>query len=97
MCIFSDGKLKAILTFFITDNYEALYKKSMWQVSDDEPDGKQFYIDKMVCAKFDKPLRIAINQHVAETFPNVDYAYYHRAPKDRCVKIKVRRQELCMT
>lgn len=86
-----EGQILAILTFFTTNNYDELYKKSTWEFIKSNPFGTQLYIDKMVCRKWTKSVRKEIQLAIQETFPQVAEAFYHRAPKDRCVKIN--RQE----
>ena len=93
--ITSDGQIEAILFFFLTFNYQKLYKKSEWQVPDDNPDGNQIYIDKMICKRWAKDIRRKAQELIESTFPDVKSGYYHRAPNDRCVKI-IRRDILCM-
>ena len=77
----------AICFYYLTNDYETLYKKSTWAVVKDDPSGHQIYIDKLVCSKWTKLVRIAVQKAIQEKFPQVAEAYYHRAPKDRCVKI----------
>lgn len=87
-----EGLIIAILTFFTTNDYDKLYKKSTWEFVKSEQDGHQLYVDKMVCSNWTKRVRIAIQRAIQEAFPFVTEAYYHRAPKDRLVKIKRREQ-----
>ena len=87
MLIWSKVGLEAIILFHITNDYETLYKKSLWHIPEDEPDGKQIYVDKMVCRQMDMPLRRAIQTSIESNFPNVGEGYYHRAPCDRLHRI----------
>jgi len=87
MLIWSKTDLEAIILFHLTNNYDKLYKKPLWYIPDDEPDGKQIYVDKMVCRHMDQPLRRAIQTSIETNFPNVMEGYYHRAPYDRLHRI----------
>lgn len=90
MLILKDGEIEAIILFYITDNYDKVYKKFDWEVVDDNENGNLAYIDKMVCKKYTKSLRMAIYDALVEKYPNIDEAMYLRA-KDR--KVIIRRQE----
>jgi len=87
LLVFDGVLLEAIVLFYITNNYEVLYKKSLWHIPEDEPDGHQLYLDKMVCRKMTLSLRRIIEKCFRERFPLVDECYYHRPPCDRLVKI----------
>ena len=91
MFFWNDDNLEAVLFFFLTNDYETLYKKGLWDVPDDEPEGHQLYGDKLICKRFTLSLRRKIQYAVEDTFPSVEEGYYHRAPFDRCVKIKRRK------
>jgi len=89
--IVMDGEfIEAVLFFYITNDYSKLYKKSTWAIGESDPDGHQMYIDKMVCRKWTKSVRESVQRAIQEKFPQVNEAYYHRAPYDRCVKIMKR-------
>jgi hypothetical protein len=91
--VVKDGSnIVAILIYYITDDYETLYKKGTWDIAEDNPEGHQFYIDKLVALNFTPLIHRLIKEAVRERFPNVTEAFYHREPKDRCAKIIVRRQ-----
>jgi len=77
----------AALFYYLTDDYELVYKKSTWDIAQDNPNGHQMYIDKMVCKKFSRELVRVIKSAVENQFPNVKVGIYHRAPKDKCIKI----------
>jgi len=81
------GLIEAIILYYITNDYEKLYKKPMWKVAKDDENGTQIYIDKMVCRKYTKDVRHNLGRAIQERFPNVKELIYHRAPKDRCVRI----------
>lgn len=86
-----DGELIiAVCFFYLTNDYSKLYKKNTWDVIVDNPSGNQMYIDKLVCAKWTKSVRVAVQAAIQDKFPQIVAAYYHRAPKDRCVKINRR-------
>ena|SRR3990167_2085808 len=93
MVVMNGEEIEAVITYYLTDDYEKLFKKSTWEVVNDDPDGSQIYIDKMVCKKFNKELRVRLAQAIEEKFPNVVEGFYHRAPFDRCIKIR-RKHEL---
>lgn len=87
LMMFKEDELMAIILFHITNDYERLYKKGLWDIPDGDPEGHQVYIDKMVCKSMTLPLRRAIASAIVNKYPRVDEGYYHRAPYDRCVKI----------
>lgn len=87
MIIQNGDKVTGILFFFLTNDFDLLYKKPTWGIVEDDPLGTQFYVDKMVCQKFSKVLRKEIQEAIENQFPQVVLGVYHRAPKDRCVKI----------
>lgn len=87
MLIRSENGLEAIIFFFLTNDYSKLYKKSRWAIPDDEPQGSQVYIDKMICKKWTHLIRRQVQDFIESNFPNVQEGFYHRAPYDRCVRI----------
>lgn len=87
MTIWNGDEIEAVVTFFITNDYDKLYRKSDWHIPDDEPDGYQIYVDKMICKKWTVSIRKALQETIESRFPNVTEGYYHRAPIDRCIKI----------
>lgn len=78
---------EAIIFYFLTNNYEQLYKKGMWDLVPDNFLGRQIYIDKMLCRRWNKEIRNTVKKAIEAKFPWVLEAVYHRAPFDRCVKI----------
>ena len=94
LVVTDNGKIEVIMFFFLTFNYQDLYKKAEWATPKDNPLGNQIYIDKMICKKWTLPIRKAVQNLIQESYPDVTKAYYHRAPKDRCVRIN-RRDILC--
>ena len=89
--IVKSGQLiEAIATYYLTNDYTKIYKKHTWDLVDDEPDGKQVYVDKMVCRRYSRFLRNLIGSSFEERFPKAEMLVYHRAPKDRCVKVERR-------
>lgn len=87
--IFIQGvTVQAIIFFFLTDDFTTLYKKRTWALAIDNPEGKQIYIDKLICRYWTKNMRQSLEEAILERFPHVEEAIYHRAPKDRCVRIK---------
>lgn len=91
--VMNGDAIEAVLFFYLTNDYRRLYRKPTWAIVEDEPEGSQIYIDKMVCKKFTKELHIRLAQAIEERFPQVVEAFYHRAPFDRCIKIR-RKNEL---
>lgn len=89
-----DRNIVGFLFFFITNDYTTLYKKGEWETPQDINNGTQMYIDKMICKKWTLYTRRLIQDVIENTFPSVEIAVYHRAPKDRCVIIN-RRRQLC--
>ena len=92
--ITDNNKVEAIIFFFLTFNYQELYKKGEWSTPKDNELGNQIYIDKMICKKWTLSARRIIQEYIEKNYPDVKVAYYHRAPKDRCVIIN-RRDVLC--
>ena len=88
--------LAAILTFFLTNDYDALYRKGLWDVPDDNQNGHQIYIDKLVSREYNSPIRRLIQDKIEESFPNVLEGHYHRAPYDRHIVI-YRRGSRCLS
>lgn len=93
MVVKNGEEIEAVIMYYLTNDYKTLYKKGNWEVVEDESDGKQIYIDKMVCKKFTKELRVRLAEAIEEKFPQVELGVYHRAPFDRCIKIR-RKHEL---
>lgn len=93
MIVMNGEEIEAVIFFYLTNDYTRLYRKPTWAIVEDEPDGSQIYIDKMVCKKFTKELHIRLYQAIEERFPQVVEAFYHRAPFDRCIRIR-RKHEL---
>ena len=86
--VYSGEFIVAIVIYYITRDYEKLYKKNTWEVGKDDPDGHQIYLDKMVARKWTLALRRYVEEMMFKSFPETKEAYWHRAPKDRCVKVK---------
>ena len=83
-----DGELiVAVVIYFLTDDYNKVYKKKTWEVVSDNPEGNQMYIDKLIAGKWNPTIRKAVQMAIQEKFPQIEVAYYHRAPKDRLVTI----------
>lgn len=87
LTVMEGEEIIAIVLYYLTDNYEVLYKKGTWELAQDYPSGSQMYIDKMICKKFDRQVLRAIKEAVEDRFPQVKVGVYHRAPNDKCVKI----------
>ena len=81
----------ALCFYFITDDYNKVYKKDTWALVNDNQLGHQIYIDKLICSKWTKEVRVAVQDAIEEKYPHIEVGIYHRAPKDRCVKILNRR------
>lgn len=95
MVIRDEQDFKAVIFYYLTNDYTKLYKKSTWETPGDEPEGHQIYMDKVVCQRWTKELRGALKRAILDKFPQVQEGYYHRAPNDRCVKILRGTGELC--
>lgn len=87
MVIEDETGIQAVLLFFLTDDYNKVYKKRTWDIVSDTPQGHQIYIDKLICKHFTKPMRIAIEDAITTKFPQITHAIYHREPYDRRVLI----------
>lgn len=82
-----NGVILSILTFYLTKNFEKIYKKGTWDITQDDPSGQQIYIDKMVAREWSPSIRKAVESAFTEKFPDLTEGIYHRAPYDRCVVI----------
>lgn len=89
-----DNEIEALITFFITNDYERLYKKGSWEIPSEDPDGTQVYIDKMIARKWTPSLRRCVQEMLESKFSNTTEAYWHREPFDRL--IRVRRKGICI-
>lgn len=86
--IIKSGKsLEAIIFYFLTNDFEMIYKKGTWDIPEDNPAGSQIYLDKMICRRWNKQIRNVVKEAIETKFPCVLEGVYHRAPFDRCVKI----------
>jgi len=92
--IVNGPNIEALVFFYLTNDYTKIYKKGEWDIAMDDMFGSQAYIDKMVCKRWTLEIRRKLQTLIEERFPSVKEAFYHRAPFDRCVRIK-RREELC--
>lgn len=79
-----------MVTFFITNDYDSLYKKDIWDTPNEDQKGHQVYVDKMICKHMTLKMRRDIQELIENNFPLVTEAHYHREPKDRHVMIKRR-------
>jgi len=91
--IMNEQEIEGIIFFYLTNDYKTIYKKPTWEVVSDDSEGSQIYIDKMLCKKFTKELRVRLAEEIEDRFPNVQFGIYHRVPFDRYIKIR-RRNEL---
>lgn len=82
-----EEEIIALCFYFLTDDFNEVYKKGTWDVIEDDPSGHQIYIDKLVCRTWTRKVRESVQEAIQTRFPQVAEGYYHRAPKDRCVKI----------
>src|SRR5258708_3331395 len=80
--IYENNAIVAVCLYFLTDDYNKVYKKYTWHTINDNPAGHQIYIDKMLCKKWTPSLRRYVEHKIFEKFPQVTEGYYHRAPKD---------------
>ena len=86
-----DGSLiEAVIFFFITNDYSKTYKKGIWDLVEDVSEGRQVYIDKLVCKQYTLNLRRKLQNLIEDAFPGQDEVHYLRAPRDRHVIIKRR-------
>ena len=83
-----------ILFFSIVDDCTDIHKKAEWDLPRNNILGNKIYVDKMICQSWTPSLRRTVQDWIEETFPQVDEGYYHKAPRDKCVKI-YRRRRLC--
>lgn len=92
ICVMNGDQIQAVVFFFLTNDYNKLYRKSEFSTPDDNETGFQMYIDKMICKHWVPAVRRSLQEIIETNFPHVSEAYYHRAPNDRCVIIRRRRQ-----
>ena len=91
--LINDGdSIKAVMFFFITDDYNKVYKKPTWAVPEENPEGKQIYVDKFICQNFNLALRRQMQDMIEDFFPWCEELIYHRQPFDRMIRI---RRRLC--
>lgn len=93
--LFYGKEIQGVLFYYLTKDYKKLYKKSLWQIPPEDPEGHQIYFDKLICRRWTKEFRTAVKLAVEHKFPHIKEAYYHRAPFDRCVKILTETGVLC--
>lgn len=87
MLIVEGENIEAIITYFITDDFNKVYKKRTWDLAEENPNGHQIYIDKMIAKRMNRKTIRMIQDFIEENFPNVDVGIYHREPFDKCVRI----------
>lgn len=90
MLIRDKNELVAILTYFLTDNWKEYLWKGLWEVKDDNPEGSQIFIDKMVCKNWNIPMRHLLQEAIETNFNVLEGHYYH-APLGPHVRIKRRK------
>lgn len=94
MLIWDKGLISCVIIYFLTNDVENAYKKSTWEVPQDDPDGDKIYVEKMVCSGWSGGLRKLVYEAFKEKFPQVTEVHYHRAPFDRPHKIIIRRENV---
>lgn len=95
IAVYQNNAIQAIICYYLTKDYTKLYKKNWWEIPLEDASGHQIYIDKMICRKWTKDLRLAVKMAIEQKFPHIKECYYHRAPFDRCVKISRGEGVLC--
>lgn len=85
--VYNDDCIDAVITFFLTKDYNISYRKGTWDIPQDDPEGHQIYIDKLV-GNYNFKLARLIRKEIEDRFPKVMEGYYHRSPKDRLFKIR---------
>jgi len=93
--VMNGDQIQGVAFFFLTNDYLHLYKKGEFEYPNDTETGFQMYIDKLICKHMTPAVRRSLQDIIESSFPNVKEAYYHRAPKDRCVRID-RRRPICI-
>lgn len=89
MFIWDNNTIQAVITFFLTDNWETFLHKGLWEIRDDNPEGCQIFIDKMICKQWTLKLRRALQEAIELNF-NVSEGHYYHAPLGPHVTIKRR-------
>ena len=79
---YHDGKLKAIITFYITDDDERFIKADPWEVLDDEEDGFICYVAQYIVDKDTHKLSFRIwnyfKEYIRKNYPNVEVIRWAR-------------------
>ena len=90
MTVSSEEGLEAIIFYFLTNELDSFINKPTWKIPTDSDRGHIFFIDKMLCRKWTKSLRISVQKQVEEKFPHITQALWLRRPNNRHVIIKRR-------
>lgn len=85
-----NSDVDAILTFFLTNDENKMYKPSLWSLIEDNPEGNKIIIDIMLCRNWNLPIRRILQDVIEQNF-NVKEGHYYHAPYGPHVKIKRRR------
>ena len=85
------GDLIAVLFFFLTSDYQSLYKKDLFATPDDEPTAHQVYVDKISAKFYNRELRNQIGDFFEAQFPQATELHYHRPPYDKHIIINRRK------
>ena len=94
MTVSSENGLEAIIFYFLTDELDSFINKPTWKTPIDTPSGHIFFIDKMLCRKWTKSVRVEVQRQVEEKFPFITQALWLRRPKNRHVIINRRRSDV---
>lgn len=91
IAIYDEG-LYAIMFFSIGDSYEPFWKKETWQFLEQNPKGNSLYIEKIVCKRWKKEIRLQMEDEILKLYPKLIQCHWHRFGKtgDRQVFTKRR-------
>lgn len=92
IAIREDDRLIGFATYSMTDIYDAIYEKSMWDFIPHNEAGKYAYIEMIVCEKWDRKLRNLIEDAIANHYPDFEAGVWHRPSKNHDRLLIVRRK-----
>lgn len=85
-------ELIGFCTYSMTNAHDAVYEKSMWDYVEHNEEGKGAYIEMIVSYKWDKKLRLLVEEAIAKKYPNFEYGVWHRPTENHDRMLIVRRK-----
>jgi len=99
---YHNGKLKAIITFYITNDDERFIKADPWEVLDDEEDGFICYVAQLISDRDCSPLSFKIwndfKKYIENNFKNVEIIKWSRykGGKVKTYNLKLKEDLVCI-